>query len=208
MAKGSKNILKRVSHLGDGDSSRDIYDDWSASYDAHLLDDFGYVSPRVAAEALTDACGRCDIEVMDYGCGTGLVGAALRQAGFSAIDGIDISEGMLAQARAKNLYRNLLCGDLTDAIALGDEVYDAAVCIGSMGAGHIGAQHVPELIRPLKNEGIFIVIMNGMYYETGGFEQAFRGLEDNGTWRIRRLERFNYMTELDRPGWLLVASRS
>ena len=207
MGKGSEDILRRVSHLGDGDSSRDIYDDWSDSYDAHLLDDFGYISPRVAAEALAETCGRFDIEVMDYGCGTGLVGAALQQAGFTAVDGIDISEGMLARARAKNLYRNLFCGDLTAAIALDDRVYDAAVCIGSMGAGHIGARHVPELIRPLKSDGIFIAIMNGKYYDTGGFEQAFRGLEDDGIWRIHRLEQFNYMTELDRPGWLLVASR-
>ncbi len=207
MSKGSDDILKRVSHLGDGDSSRAIYDDWSDSYDAHLLDDFGYISPRVAAEALAETCGRFDIEVIDYGCGTGLVGAALRQAGFVSVDGIDISEGMLAQARAKDLYRNLFCGDLTAAIGLEDRVYDAAVCIGSMGAGHVGAQHVPELIRPLKSDGIFIVIMNGMYYETGGFEQAFRRLELDGVWRISRLEQFNYMTELERPGWLLVAAR-
>ena len=111
-------------------------------------------------------------------------------------------------AREKNVYRELLRGDLTSTIGLADEVYDAAVCIGSMGAGHIGAQHVPELIRPVKSGGVFVVIMNGMYYETGGFERAFRQLEDDGTWHIQRLEKFNYMSELDRPGWLLVATRS
>ena len=208
MGDGSDDILKRVSHLADGDSSRDIYDDWSDSYDAHLLDDFGYISPRVAVEALGETTTRRDLEVIDFGCGTGLVGIALSQAGFTSIDGIDISEGMLAQARAKRVYRNLLCGDLTASIALDDAVYDAALCIGSMGAGHIGAQHLPELIRPLRQGGVFVIIMNGMYYESGGFEAAFRQPETDGLWRIERLEEFNYMTELERPGWLLVASKT
>ncbi len=203
--KGSEDILKRVSHLGDGDSSRDIYDDWSDSYDAHLVDDFGYISPRVAADALAAAGRRCDIEVIDYGCGTGLVGAALRQAGFVSVDGVDISIGMLEQARAKGLYRHLMCADLTTRLALDDRVYDAGLCIGSMGAGHIAASHVPELIRPIRQNGIFVAIMNGAYYDSGGFERAFRDLERDRLWRIQRLEQFNYMTELDRPGWLLVA---
>ena len=115
---------------------------------------------------------------------------------------------MLAQARAKQVYRNLMCGDLTASIALDDSVYDAALCIGSMGAGHIGAQHVPELIRPLRQGGVFVIIMNGTYYESGGFEAAFRQLESDGLWHIERLEEFNYMTELERPGWLLVANRA
>ncbi len=208
MGQDSDDILKRVSHLDDGDSSRDIYDDWSASYDAHLLDDFGYISPRIAADALAAASERRDIDVIDFGCGTGLVGAALRQAGFVSIDGVDISLGMLEQARAKAVYRNLFCADLTTEIALDDQVYDAGLCIGSMGAGHIGASHVPELIRPLRKDGVFVVIMNGAYYDSGGFERAFRGIEHEGLWRIQRLEKFNYMTELERPGWLLVAAIS
>ena len=37
MAKNPEDILKRVSTLEIGDSSRDIYDDWSAIYDNHLI---------------------------------------------------------------------------------------------------------------------------------------------------------------------------
>ena len=32
-------------------------------------------------------------------------------------------------------------------------------------------------------------------------------MEDDGLWSIDKLEEFNYMTELVRPGWLLVATR-
>lgn len=207
MGKDSDDILGRVSHLEDGDSSRDIYDDWSGNYDSHLLEEFGYISPEIAAQALSDEIEASDVAIIDYGCGTGLVGQSLNQQGFLTVDGIDISEGMLEQAREKQVYRNLFRGDLTDQIALEDEIYDAATCIGSMGAGHVGAQHVPGLMRPLKRGGLFVIIMNGNYYASGGFDPAFKQLESDGLWRIHRLEEFNYMTQLDRPGWLLVAEK-
>lgn len=207
MAKDSKEILGRVSHLEEGDDSRDIYDDWSDDYDDHLIEEFGYVSPEIAAQALSDEVEASDVIIIDYGCGTGLVGQALNQQGFLSVDGIDISAGMLEQARAKQVYRNLTRGDLTTSIALDDSIYDAATCVGSMGAGHVGAQHIAELLRPLKAGGLIVIILNGMYYQSGGFEQAFRQLESDGLWRIRRLEEFNYMTQLDRPGWLLVAEK-
>ncbi|MGI9607042.1 MAG: class I SAM-dependent DNA methyltransferase [Acidimicrobiales bacterium] len=207
MTNDPDDILGRVSHLKDGDSSRDIYDDWSATYDNHLLDQFGYISPGVAAEALRDRLVESNIPIIDYGCGTGLVGQALAQQGFTTIDGIDIAEGMLDQARTKQVYRSLICGDLTTRLTLDDQIYDAAACVGSMGAGHVGAQHVPELLRPLKPGGTFVIVLNDMHFESEGFEQAFRELERDGVWQIHRLEQFNYMTEMDRPGWLLVAEK-
>lgn len=207
MQNDSDDILRRVSHLEDGDSSREIYDDWSGNYDDHLIDEFGYISPEIAAQALSDAIDAADVAIIDYGCGTGLVGQALNQQGFTTVDGIDISQGMLDQARQKQVYRSLIRGDLTERIALDDLAYDAATCIGSMGAGHVGAQHLPELLRPLKAGGLFVIIMNGKYYLSGGFDRAFRQTEDDGLWQIHRLEEFNYMTELDRPGWLLVAAK-
>ena len=114
---------------------------------------------------------------------------------------------MLEQARAKQVYRNLLCVDLTARIPLQDHSYAAGLCIGSMGAGHVGAQHVAEMLRPIRPGGPFVITMNGTYYESGEFESAFRQLEDAGLWAITKLEEFNYMTELVRPGWLLVANR-
>jgi predicted TPR repeat methyltransferase len=86
MGNGPDEILGRVSHLSDGDSSRDIYDDWSGDYDSHLLEEFGYVSQQVAARALAEAGDRRDIEIVDYGCGTGLVGEALGMLGFETVD--------------------------------------------------------------------------------------------------------------------------
>jgi SAM-dependent methyltransferase len=207
MAKDSSEILGRVSTLEQGDSSRDIYDDWSEDYDEHLQGEFGYISPGVAAGELAQCLQQRDLDIIDFGCGTGLVGEALREQGFVNVDGADISTGMLEQARAKQVYRHLLCADLTARIPLEDESYAAGLCIGSMGAGHVGAQHVPELLRPIRRGGLFVLTMNGGYYQSGGFGQAFRQMQDDGLWSIHKLEEFNYMTKLVRPGWLLVATK-
>jgi SAM-dependent methyltransferase len=205
MAKDSSEILSRVSNLEQGDSSRTIYDDWSQDYDEHLLTEFGYISPGVAADELAQHLQQRDIEIIDFGCGTGLVGKALREQGFVNVDGADISTGMLEQARAKQVYRHLLCADLTAHIPLDDESYAAGLCVGSMGAGHVGAQHVPEMLRPIRRGGLFVLTMNGSYYHSGNFDKAFQQMQDDGLWSIHKLEEFNYMTELVRPGWLLVA---
>jgi SAM-dependent methyltransferase len=205
MAKDSSEILGRVSNLEQDDSSRDIYDDWSQDYDDHLRSEFGYISPGIAAAELAQRMQRRDIEIIDFGCGTGLVGEALREQGFVSIDGADISTGMLEQARAKQVYRNLLCADLTARVPLEDDCYGAGLCVGSLGAGHVGAQHVTEMLRPISCDGLFVLTMNGGYFESGNFEQTFWQMQDDGLWSILKLEEFNYMTELVRPGWLLVA---
>jgi predicted TPR repeat methyltransferase len=205
MAKDSSELLRRVSNLEQDDSSCDIYDDWSQDYDEHLKAEFGYIAPGVAAAELARHLQQRDLEIIDFGCGTGLVCEALREQGFVHIDGVDISTGMLEQARAKQIYRNLMCADLTARIPLDDDCYAAGLCVGSLGAGHVGAQHVAEMLRPIRRGGLFVLTMNGSFYQLGEFEQTFQQMQDDGLWSINKLEEFNYMTELVRPGWLLVA---
>ena len=207
MGKDVRQKLSSVSHFECGDSSQNIYDEWSQDYDSDLLDELGYISPDVAAEALAGELEQRDIEIIDYGCGTGLVGEALSRQGFIIIDGLDISEGMLAQAAGKQVYRHLSQGDLTAKTLLEDASYDAALCIGSMGAGHVGAEHVPELLRAIKPGGLFIIIINSQYYQSEGFDEAVEQMQQDGLWHIRKLEPFNYMDALDRPGLLLIAER-
>ena len=44
------------------------------------------------------------MSAIDFGCGTGLVGAALKVRGVAEVIGIDASAGMIEQAKQKNCY--------------------------------------------------------------------------------------------------------
>lgn len=207
MPEDPGRILSRVNHLRPGESSQDLYDQWASDYDQHLLEDFGYLSPLVAARALAEEIDQRDGEIIDFGCGTGLVGMALRQQGFDTVDGVDISTGMLERAREKNAYRELIQADLTQALEIETGRYQAGFCVGSMGAGHVGAQHCSELLRCIAPGGLFIICINAMHYAPEGFQQSFSSMQDDGLWRIKQLSEFNYMSQLHRPGWLLLAEK-
>jgi len=47
---------------------------------------------KIAADKMI---ARSEAQVIDFGCGTGLVGEALTKAGFKKIAGVDCSQGML-----------------------------------------------------------------------------------------------------------------
>ena len=47
------------------------------------------------------------IEVLDVACGTGVVGAELKQAGYTNVDGLDPCQGYLTGAMAKGIFRKV-----------------------------------------------------------------------------------------------------
>ena len=100
----SKTFLDKVYAARDEDETREIYDAWAASYEAEVAEN-GYATPGRCAEALSGVTKDLTVPIMDFGCGTGLSGLALKLAGFSCIDGVDLSAEMLMQAEAKGVYR-------------------------------------------------------------------------------------------------------
>ena len=54
--------------------------------------------------------------ILDLGCGTGLAGLELRQF-CSNLEGIDLSNAMIEQARSKNVYDRLIHGDIVDYLS-------------------------------------------------------------------------------------------
>jgi predicted TPR repeat methyltransferase len=80
------------------------YDQWAATYDADLENNFGYIGPWVAAGIFAKHVGT-DASVLDAGTGTGLVGKLLAEKGYGDIDTMDLSEGMLKEARKTGAYK-------------------------------------------------------------------------------------------------------
>lgn len=82
-----------------------LFDQYSADFEAHLVEQLQYCGHEALVRPLLAAGARW-CSVLDLGCGTGLCGTLL--AGHAdAIDGVDLSAAMLAQARGLGVYRDL-----------------------------------------------------------------------------------------------------
>ena len=92
-------------------------------------------APEGAARALIPYLGP-DAQGIDFGCGSGALGVALREAGLRRPpDGIDLSPVMLGLARGTGCYRDLLRAKLltTEDCPAPTEPYDFAVTMGLIG---------------------------------------------------------------------------
>lgn len=96
---------------------RRLFDQHAPEFDQALLERLDYVGPRLLLGAVRAHAGEGRFgSVLDLGCGTGLGGAAFRPF-CDRLSGVDISPGMVEQARAKGLYDRLVVSDLVEFLA-------------------------------------------------------------------------------------------
>lgn len=109
-------------------------------------------APQGAARALMPHLAP-DAQGIDFGCGSGVLGIALREAGLlQPLDGLDLSPVMLELARQTGCYRDLARANLLapdDCPALG-KPYDFAITMGLMGdyvPYYIALPHIVSSVR-------------------------------------------------------------
>ena len=100
-----------------------LFDQYAERFDTALVQGLAYRGPVLLRAALARAGGaaapmRCD-HMLDLGCGTGLAGEAFGDIA-GRMTGVDLSERMLAVARAKGLYADLVQADIVDFLAARD----------------------------------------------------------------------------------------
>ena len=97
---------------------RRLFDQHAPEFDQSLIERLDYVGPQLLLEAVRPHA-KAPLRlgsVLDLGCGTGLSGAAFRPF-CDWLVGVDISPGMVEQARAKGLYDRLAVSDLVEFLA-------------------------------------------------------------------------------------------
>lgn len=114
---------------------KEIYARWAESYEEDVAE-WGYATPPRIALALRRCGANIEKPILDFGCGTGLSGMALKAVGFQVVDGTDISPQMLAIAEAKPAYRQVWKGapGSMGHIRRGDYPAIAAAGVVSLGA--------------------------------------------------------------------------
>ena len=164
-----------------------VYDGWADRYDRELLEDWGYTSPQKAVHLLLEAMASNDLAVLDAGCGTGLVGVLLREAGISTLTGIDYSPGMLAEAERKGVYDTLHTIDMNNPLTLPSDSFDAVTCIGTFTSTHVKPQAVTELARVTRSGGVLVFTVRDDYWQSTNFVDLVTELHIPGVARIEQI---------------------
>lgn len=147
------------------------YDAWAESYDADMAQK-GYRHPAVCLAYLARHLPPGSAPVLDAGCGTGLVGSWLGIVGYPEVDGLDLSEGMLAVAARKGIYRRLHRRALGTALPFADGAYAGIVSAGVFTTGHVGAEALGELVRICRPGGALVVTVKLPLWESGFADHA------------------------------------
>lgn len=97
--------------------NRQLFDNMAESFDQHLVTELGYRLPRVVADKILwrDSLERT-LNVLDLGCGTGLLGACLGFYFDGFLIGVELSSKMIEQAARHDVYDRFHTVNLLDAL--------------------------------------------------------------------------------------------
>ena len=93
-----------------------MFDEMASIYDKHMVRDLGYRLPRRVADQLVEIFPDRRFNLLDLGCGTGLLGAVLGPID-GYILGVDMSAKMLAEAAKHKVYYKFHQVNLLEALA-------------------------------------------------------------------------------------------
>ncbi|XP_046864480.1 methyltransferase-like protein 27 isoform X2 [Xenia sp. Carnegie-2017] len=170
-----------------------LYSKWAATYEK-VAHDNCYQGPVVAAEQLHETLIKHnynqDTEILDLGCGTGLVGEHLYKLGYKNVDGIDFSEEMLKLSEAKGVYRSLKKGTMGSdgSVELGVTAgqYDAVICVGVFAPGHVKGKGMDDFIHVVKQGGMILFTINEKILDDPGydFHEKLEELTKQRKWKL------------------------
>ncbi len=176
---------------GDPEKIQEYYDQWANAYNSDVSNE-EYTGPKFIANFLATLksdnglkaidASNPNIQILDAGCGTGLVGIVLKHKGYQNVDGCDLSPGMAEKARSTGAYNVLESGvDLTKINeAYEDNQYDATVCCGVFTLGHVPPTALSELIRITKPGGWVVVSTRKSYYDSTNFQEVCDRYQQEG----------------------------
>jgi SAM-dependent methyltransferase len=123
------------------------------------------------------------VRILDAGAGTGLLGAALVERGFTSLDALDLSPAMLAEAGRKGIYGSLVEARLGERLPYDDAAYDAVVSSGVLTTGHAPASSLDELVRITRSGGHVVFTLRSDEVPPG-YEEKISELLARGRWEL------------------------
>ena len=181
---GSEDRVQWVYSSTNNQELAERYDEWAKEYDDDLENTFVWLAPRRGAETLAEHVADKNARILDAGAGTGLVGVELQRLGYGDICAMDLSEGMLEEARSKGCYNDFQQMALGGRLDFEDDSYDAVVSIGVFTPGHAPPSSFVDLCRITKPGGHIVFSLRPDTHLELGFKEQQDALVDSGTWTL------------------------
>lgn len=163
----------------DTEAVRAYYGEWASDYDR----DVGDVEYGLPSSVLTTIQAAADVEpwlrevdicVLDAGCGTGRVGIALAEHGYTNLHGVDLSPEMVEIAASHEIYASLDAP--VDLTAAPKEQWlrraDLVVVGGVFTVGHIPPDTLLKVAQLVRPGGILVTTVRPGYFDTTNYGQV------------------------------------
>lgn len=157
------------------------YDEWASAYDKDLTEKWDYKLPAFIGDLFMKYVTNHQANILDAGAGTGLSGEYIVDKGYTNLSAIDMSQGMLDEAKSKNIYKSIDRMVLGEKLDFPDNHYDAVLSVGTM--GHAPPESFDELVRITKPSGFIVFSLRVQFYIKPIFHQKLQSLQELAKWR-------------------------
>lgn len=187
----------------------ELYNKWANTYDEYVRS-HNYVGPRELIKNLirlirtfpvnNNSQYRRELEgikILDFGCGTGLVGEELRKTNLiCSLHGIDISLNMINKALEKNFYNRIFNLDITKDNLPYNILYDYIISSGVFVEGHVSFNVIPRLLKYLKSGGLLMLTVRDSYRNQNILDFN-RNIVNNDNIMLIRIQKIDYLDMVD-----------
>ena len=161
-----------------------VYSKFSEVYDEAMRIE-KYSGPQHISEKVNSFFeSEKDINILDFGCGSGLVADHLIKFGFKNVDGLDCNQELLGVAKKKNLMREyILSKDTVGLKTMSSNTYHVVCASGVffLTPTHPGMDCFPELCRIIHPGGYLIILTKNTYLDCDYVEYSIvNDLEKKG----------------------------
>ena len=201
------SFLKQAYQLKNTADTIALYQEWAESYDSSVRE-HGYVTPERCVAALQRHQSDKNVPILDVGCGTGISGYVMYQAGYHYIDGSDVSQAMLDKAALLgDIYHKLHLVNLDNPFDFEKGTYHVITAMGVIADKHAPPETIIQLLEKLEAGGLLIFSLNNHTLENPAYEQTAFRAEKDGLADILEAENGPHMTGYNMTSKIYVMRR-